>query len=99
MMRLFHRALEEEGMKGVYHAAVSEPVRNEELMKGLRTVLGCGWSPPAPEWAVKLGCRILGSDAQLALTGRRCVPSRLLNEDFVFNHEVLKTALADLYRK
>ncbi len=99
MMRLFHRALKEDGMKGMYHAAVPEAVRNEELMKELRAVLGRGWSPPAPEWAVKLGCRILGSDAQLALTGRRCIPGRLLNENFVFNHTVLKTALSDLYSK
>jgi NAD dependent epimerase/dehydratase family enzyme len=38
----------------------------------------------------------MGSDPALALTGRRCVPRRLLDAGFEFEHPTFDDALADL---
>ena len=38
----------------------------------------------------------MGSDATLALTGRRCVPQRLTEAGFTFRHPGIDEALADL---
>ncbi len=41
----------------------------------------------------------LNTDSELALLGRRCVPTRLLNEaGFTFEHADLDAALADIAR-
>jgi len=59
--------------------------------------IGLGVRPPTPEWAVRFGARfLLRTDADLALTGRRCVPARLQAAGFAFKHPALGAALRDL---
>jgi hypothetical protein len=45
---------------------------------------------------VRLGALILRTDPALALTGRRALPSRLLEAGFTFDHPDLDETLADL---
>jgi uncharacterized protein (TIGR01777 family) len=81
---------------GTYNATGPNPATNADLMREVRRALGRPWSPPAPEWAVRWGARyLMRADPDLALTGRRCVPRRLLEEGFVFRHPDLRAALAD----
>ena len=51
----------------------------------------------APAWAVPLGCWFLRTEPVLALTGRRALPRRLLDEGFSFEHPGLPGALNHLY--
>ena len=89
--------IERPGASGVYHATGPAPVTQAEFMRALRRALGRPWSPPAPAWAVRLGARFfLRVDPDLALTGQRCPPRRLLDEGFRFQWPVLPAALADL---
>lgn len=39
---------------------------------------------PAPRLVTRIGATLLGSDPALAITGRRCVPARLLEEGYRF---------------
>lgn len=97
MNALFLAAIEREDFSGAYNACAPHPVTNAELMRGLRAALHRPWSPPAPEWAVRFGARwFLRTDADLALTGRRCVPARLAAQGFTFRFPQLREALADL---
>ncbi len=89
-------ALDDEGLSGVLHVTSPNPVRNAELMATLRKVLHRPAAPPTPAPLVRLGARILGTDPALALTGRRCVPARLLEADFRFAYPTLDAALEDL---
>ena len=83
--------------EGVFNATGPTPVTNAEFMRSLRKALGRPWSPPTPAWAVKLGARyIMGADPSLALSGRRCVPRRLLQEGFTFRHTDLNGTLREL---
>ena len=43
-----------------------------------------------------MGAILLRSDPALALTGRRCIPARLLDAGFVFSQPELGAALVDL---
>ncbi|WP_229022905.1 DUF1731 domain-containing protein [Actinomarinicola tropica] len=45
---------------------------------------------------VHLGALLTRTDPALALTGRRCVPSRLTDAGFDFEHPTFDDALADL---
>ncbi len=83
-------------LSGVVNVTSPEPVQNERLMAELRRHLNRPWSPPAPATVVKIGALAMGSDPALALTGRRCVPARLLDAGFHFRYPDLSDALDDL---
>ena len=67
-------------------------------MRELRRMLHCPWSPPAPVLAVKMGSRLMGSEASLALVSQRCVPKKFLAAGFQFQFAELAPALKDLCR-
>jgi uncharacterized protein (TIGR01777 family) len=96
MVRVLTWCLDHSTARGVYNATGPNPVTNAEFMRELRRALGRPWSPPTPAWAVALGSRLMGTDPSLALTGRRCVPRRLLDEGFRFDFPELRGALDDL---
>jgi len=94
--RIFRRSIERNEMLGAYNATGPNPVTNREFMRELRRAVHRPWSPPVPSWAVRIGARMMGTEAELALTGRRCIPRRLLDSGFEFQHPHLRDALADL---
>ncbi|KQV07432.1 epimerase [Leifsonia sp. Root112D2] len=81
---------------GVVHVCTPGPVRNAELMAQLRHALGRGWAPPTPAPLVRLGAPLLGTDAKLALLGRRCLPQRLTDGGYEFRYPELGAAISDL---
>jgi uncharacterized protein (TIGR01777 family) len=97
LSRIIRAAIEQEAFTGVFNASGPNPVTNREFMGELRRVLRRPWSPPAPAWVVRLGAWLMGSDGRLALTGRCCVPKRLLDEGFTFQFPELAGALAQIY--
>jgi uncharacterized protein len=95
--RLILLAIEDESYEGMYVVTAPEPVTNREFMKALRHAYRRPWSPPAPAFAVRLASRfVLNTDPELALLGRRCVPKRLLERGFEFQHPTIEEALLDL---
>jgi uncharacterized protein (TIGR01777 family) len=78
------RAIDGPTMSGLYHATSPNPVTNAAMMATYRRLLGCRVGIPAPALIARLGAPLLGSSGSLALTGRRGVPTRLLDEGFVF---------------
>lgn len=93
------RAIDDPAMQGLYHLTSPAPARNRDVMAAFRTVLGRRVGLPAPAWITRLGAPLLGTDADLALTGRRAYPRRLLDEGFPFLHTdleaVVRGVLAD----
>ncbi len=54
------------------------------MMATYRRLVGRRFGIPSPRLITEIGARILGSDPALALTGRRAVPTRLLDEGYEF---------------
>jgi uncharacterized protein (TIGR01777 family) len=77
-------AIDDPQMIGTYHVTSPNPVTNAEMMTTYRRLLGRRLGLPTPALMAKLGAPLLGSSASLALTGRRCVPTRLLDSGFQF---------------
>jgi uncharacterized protein (TIGR01777 family) len=94
--RIILRAVDDPSMQGVYVVTAPNPVRNAEFMKLLRRAVHRPWSPPVPEPMVRVGAWMMRTDPELALMGRRCVPTRLLREGFRFEFPELEGALGDL---
>lgn len=100
MNRLFARAIADPQMSGAYLATAPKPVSNTELMRALRRALKVPFGLPAAAWQVRLAAPLfLRTDPELALYGRYCVPRRLQEEGFVFEHPELPGALADLFSR
>ncbi|WP_432828920.1 TIGR01777 family oxidoreductase [Dactylosporangium sp. CA-092794] len=96
LLAAVRRGLDDPELCGVVHVTAPNPVRNAELMAALRTVLRRPPAPPTPAALARLGAVVLRTDPALALTGRRCVPRRLLDAGFEFAHPDLLPALRDL---
>jgi hypothetical protein len=66
-------------------------------MRELRRALHRPWSPPAPEWAVRIGARLIKTESSFALTSCRCTPKRFLEAGFKFQFPELPGALKNLF--
>jgi hypothetical protein len=94
LTEMFIQAIERPEISGAYNATGPSPVTNADFMRELRHAVGRPWSPPAPTFLVRFGARwIMRTDADLALTGRRCVPRRWLEQGFRFEHTDLSATL------
>ncbi len=94
--QLILAALTDERYSGVYMVTAPNPVTNRRFMQAMRRAYGRPWSPPALAIGVKFACRwLLNTDPELALMGRRCVPTRLTNEhQFPFRYRDVDEAIA-----
>ena len=97
LVRMFTRVWEDDSLAGTFNAVGPAPVTNAVFMRELRKALHRPWSPPAPEFAVKWGARLMRSEPSLALASQRCVPKRFLEAGFQFQFSELASALKDLY--
>ncbi len=94
--RMIEWSVEHEQIEGLFNGTGPNPVTNAEFIRSLRHALHRPWSPPVPSSLVHVGARLMGTEASLALTGRRCVPRRFLNEGFEFQYLHLRAALHEL---
>ncbi|MFG0313206.1 MAG: epimerase [Phycisphaerales bacterium] len=100
MCRVFEDALTNRDREGVYIATAPEPASYADFMRGLRKRLGQPIALPGPEWGVRLMCAtVLDTDPELVLYGRYCVPRRLLDEGFGFEHSTLDEVLDALTQR
>lgn len=98
--RLIVDAIEQRQYQSTYMVTAPEPVTNRQFMRALRKAYGMPWSPPAPAIMVRLASRwLLNTDPELALLGRRCLPTRLLSEGFTFEYPSLPAALTDIVNR
>jgi hypothetical protein len=99
LVRMFVAAVTRENLSGTFNAVAPGAVTNAEFMRELRRALHRPWSPPAPEFAVRLGARLMQSEPSLALGGQRCVPGKFLEMEFSFQFAQLRAALENLCRE
>jgi uncharacterized protein (TIGR01777 family) len=83
-------------LDGTVHVTAPSPIQNRDMMATLRGALRRPWSPPTPRPLVHAGAFFMRSDPALALTGRRCVPQRLLDAGFDFKFPTFGEAISDL---
>jgi uncharacterized protein len=92
LLRVMVQAIDEDSMTGTYHVTSPNPVTNAEMMTTYRRLLGRRVGLSSPAWLARLGAPVLGSSASLVLTGRRAVPTRLLDHGFVFEQPEFEQA-------
>jgi uncharacterized protein (TIGR01777 family) len=95
-LRALRFVIERPELEGIMHVTSPNPIRNRDMMASLRSALHRPWSPPTPAPLVHVGARLMRTDPALALTGRRCVPRRLVEAGFEFEHPDFDTTIAEL---
>jgi uncharacterized protein (TIGR01777 family) len=86
----------ESDVEGPVNLVSPEPIRNADFMAKLRAAMHRPWSPPAPEFAIKLVGMIRNIQADVVLESVRVKPDVLLKFGFPYNFPTLDEALADL---
>ena len=96
----FARAVEflidNETLKGNFNLTVPKPTDNKTLMTSFRKVLNIPFGISHPEWLIKLGAKLIGTEPELVLKSRNVIPKRLLDNGFIFIHSDIEIALDDL---
>lgn len=84
---------------GPVNASAPNPVSNKEFMRTLRKTLGIPFGIPQPAWAIQLGGKLIGTEAELILTGQKAIPDVALKNGFTFEFNNLEGALGNLLIK
>jgi NAD dependent epimerase/dehydratase family enzyme len=96
--RILMWSIDSEDVVGTYNTTGPTPVTNAAFMATLRKVVGRPWSPPVPASVVRIGAWAMQTEPELILTGRRCVPRRLIEQGFTFLYPALDASLADILK-
>ena len=94
--RVVHFIVSNVDIIGVVNCSAPFPISNNLLMKSFRKAVSIPFGLPAPEFAVKIGVKLIGTDADLVLKSSNVYPQALLDKGFVFNFETINEVLVDL---
>jgi uncharacterized protein len=97
--RLVTMAVSNDDWKGVINGVSPHPVKNKDFLKSLRSAYGMRWGLPQPAFMLKIGALLIGTEAELLLSGRRVVSKILEEKQFRFNYPLLEDALEHLIKK
>ncbi|MDR3651642.1 MAG: TIGR01777 family oxidoreductase [Paludibacter sp.] len=89
---------ENESINGIINCTSPDPVSNTLLMEALRKMLHVPFGIPAPEFAIKLGTKLIGIDSGLILNSSFISPKRLLDNGFKFSFPSIEFALDNLLK-
>jgi uncharacterized protein (TIGR01777 family) len=91
-------AVANDDWKGVINGVSPHPVKNKDFLKSLRLAYGMRWGLPQPTFVLKIGALLIGTEAELLLSGRRVVSTILEEKKFKFNYPLLDDALEQLIK-
>jgi uncharacterized protein (TIGR01777 family) len=89
-------AIANDDWRGVINGVSPHPVTNKDFLRSLRLAYGVGWGLPQPAFMLKIGALLIGTEAELLLSGRRVVSKILEEKKFRFNYPFLEDALEQL---
>lgn len=98
-VRVIWAALTDENYKGLIHCTSPYPITNSHFMNSIKNVLAKKIALPNPTLLVKIGALLIGTEAELVITGRRVIPGWLQKEKFNFQYPHIEAALTNLLHK
>jgi uncharacterized protein len=91
--------MDDDALTGPVNLTSPGPVRQRDLMQGLRAAWGVPFGLPATRWMAEIGALAIRTDTELLLKSRRVVPNRLTAAGFEFQHGTWPEAARDLVRR
>ncbi|TSA87165.1 TIGR01777 family protein [Deinococcus detaillensis] len=83
-------------LAGPFNITAPQPLTNREFLAAYRQAWGVPLGIPSTAALIKLGARVMNSEAELLLKSRWTVPERLLNAGFTFDFPSWPAAISDL---
>jgi len=83
-------------INGTFNCTSPQPLTNTDFMKALRDVCNVPFGVPMPEWILKIGALIIGTETELILKSRWVMPRKLMDAGYVFKFPDLRSALKDI---
>lgn len=96
--RVLEFFIQHEHLKGTFNLSSPKPTNNKALMEAFRKAMKIPFGISQPEWLVKLGAKLIGTEPELVLKSRNVIPERLLKYGFDFQFTNIEKALSDLLR-
>lgn len=87
-----------ESLSGVVNCTSPDPVSNTRFMHSVRKAVRIPAGITAPEFAVRLGAKIIGIEPELILNSTYVIPKRLIDSGYKFIFPDTDKALTDLLR-
>ncbi len=95
-VRAIYWLLEHDKIDGIINVTAPNPLPNIDFMRALREAWGISFGLPSTKWMLEIGALILRTETELILKSRRVIPSRLLNDGFLFRFPSWPEAACDL---
>jgi uncharacterized protein (TIGR01777 family) len=96
LYRIIAWCMDHPEQEGVYNCCVPNPITNDYLMRTMRKIMHMPFGLPATKWMLKIGALIIGTETELILKSRRVVPTKLLQQGFIFAYPEINSALKNL---
>lgn len=90
---------EHKELEGIFNVSSPNPLNNETFMRTLRKITSSKIGLPAQEWLLKVGAFLIGTETELLLKSRWVLPTKLLENGFVFRYSNLDDALEEIISK
>ena len=93
VVRVFARAIEDDGLSGPLNLVSPEPMRQRDFAKAVGRRIGRPAILPAPVFGLKM---VLGGEFvdNVLMSSTRCVPDRLIEHGYEFAHPTIDAILA-----
>lgn len=85
-------------LNGVFNCSAPNPVDNATLMKSLRKTMKASIGLPSPEWMLKMGAVLIGTETELILKSRWVIPDKLIKAGYQFKFPFIDGALEDILK-
>ena len=95
-IQLIEWVIKNDEISGVLHASSPRPVTNSEFMRSIRQANKVPFGLPSPPLLTKIGATLIGTEAELVLSGRRVVSNILEEKRFSFRYPEIQNALNQL---
>lgn len=89
-------AIEHPEVEGTIHCSSPLPVTNETLFRTLRKAFNVPFGLSSPGIVLKAGALLIGTEAELLLSGRKVVSKVLEEKGYIFKFPEIRAALANL---
>jgi uncharacterized protein len=84
-------------IEGAVNCCSPNPVRNEEFMKTLSKYSWLKFQVNQPEWMIKAGAKVMGTEAELVLKSRWAIPKKLTDSGYQFLYNDIQQTLHTLH--
>lgn len=82
--------------EGIYNCVAPNATTNNSFMQTLRKTTGHVVGLPAPAWLLELGAWLIGTETELMLKSRWVMPTRSMQEGFVYRYDTVEKALSEI---